>query len=133
MRGFALVAMLLLAGCANEGRAALEARLGTLVGSSEAELVRRVGVPARVYDADARRFLVYVELWPDVAYSPWSGFGFGFGGRHGGVGMAYGFGSPGLVDRYCEATFELAEGRVVAVGIRGSSCGWSGWPVIAPP
>jgi hypothetical protein len=133
MRGIVLAAILVLAGCANVARQRLEARLGELVGSGEAELVRRVGVPARVYNADGRRFLAYVELWPDVAYTPWTGFGYGFGGRHSGVGMAYGVGSPQFIDRFCEATFEVAAGRVVAMGIRGNSCGWSGWPLISPP
>ena len=128
-------AFLVLAGCATTGRPELEARLGELMGVPEAELVRRVGVPARVHDAEGRRFLAYVELWPDVAYMPWTSFGAGHFGRGGGmgIGMGYGFGSPQFIDRYCEATFEVSQGRVAGFALRGSSCGWSGWPVILPP
>jgi len=129
------VAVLMLAGCASSGRPELEARLGELMSIPEAELVRRVGVPARVHEAQGRRFLAYVELWPDVAYTPWTSIGIGHFGRGGGIGMGMGssFGSPQFIDRYCEATFEVAEGRVVGFAVRGSSCGWSGWPVILPP
>jgi len=129
------VAFLVLAGCASSGRPELEARLGELMSIPEAELVRRVGVPARVHEAEGRRFLAYVELWPDVAYTPWTSIGIGHFGRGGGIGMGMGssFGSPQFIDRYCEATFEVAEGRVAGFALRGSSCGWSGWPVILPP
>jgi hypothetical protein len=123
------LALLALAGCGTGGRQELEARLGELVGVPEAELVRRAGVPARVHEADGRRFLAYVELWPDVAYMPWAGFGAGAFGRGGGIGMAHGFGSPQFIDRSCEVTFEMSAGRVAGFTMRGSSCGWSGFPL----
>ncbi len=132
---FLVVAFLAPGGCATTGRPELEARLGELIGIPEAELVRRIGVPARVHESGGRRFLAFVELWPDIAYSPGASFGVGQFGRGGvmGMGMGYGFGSPQFIDRYCEATFELAEGRVTGFALRGSSCGWGGWPVILPP
>ncbi len=44
-----LVAMPLLAGCVNSARVGQEARLQTLVGGSEADLVRRMGAaPSRI-------------------------------------------------------------------------------------
>ena len=133
MRGLVIGMLLLgLAGCATTGRQELEARLAGLVGASEAELVRRVGVPARVHEAEGRRFLAYVERWPDVAYAPWAGFGGGYWGRGGGFGMGYGFAAPQLIERYCEATFEVSGGRVAGFSLRGSSCGWSGFPVVQP-
>jgi len=134
MRNAAIgLALMALAGCATGGRQDLEARLGEMVGVAEAELVRRVGVPARVHEAEGRRFLAYVEHWPDIAYMPWGGYGTRMYGRGGMFGMAVGGGSFQFIDRYCEATFEVADGVVSGFALRGSSCGWSGWPVILPP
>jgi hypothetical protein len=134
MRNAAIgLALLALAGCGTDGWQETEARLGALVGVPEAELVRRVGVPARVHETEGRRFLAYVEHWQDLAYAPWGGFGTRMYGRGGVFGMGVGGGSFQYADRYCEATFEVAEGRVAGVILRGNACGWSGWPAVLPP
>jgi len=121
--------LLALAGCGDPGREELEGRLGELVGTSETELVRRMGAPARVVEAGGRRFLAYTQSWLDTGYMPGAaaaGFG-GFGPR-GGFGMGYGFGAPLLVERNCEATFEVANSRVAAFTLRGNACRWINWP-----
>lgn len=124
----------LLPGCANHALEDLEARLGTLMGASEEDLVRRMGVPSRSYDTEGRKFLAYLERWSDPVVTPHVGFGGGFGHRgfHG-AGLGYGFnGYSQTIERFCETTFEVVRGKVAGYALRGSSCGWGGLPVIAP-
>lgn len=122
---------LALGGCANAALQDYEARVGALIGVSEAELVRRAGVPTRFYEAEGRRFLAYVERWDDIAVSSIPAFRPGpFGYGTGGFGPHTRF-EP--VNRSCETTFEVADGRVAGFSHRGSSCGWGGRPMIAPP
>jgi len=123
--------LLALAGCATGGVAEVEARLGELVGVAEAELVRRVGVPQRVHEANDRRFLAYVEYWPGMPAPRFAAFGVG-GWYHGGLGMGFGHSIPPAPERFCEATFEVNAGRVAGFQLRGTACGWSGWPAILP-
>lgn len=125
MRVVWLLAALALGGCANAGVQDLEARLGTLIGASEDDLVRRVGVPARMHETEGRRYLAFVQHWPDFAFFPGTGF------YQGAYGYRYRRG-PELVDRHCEVIFEVAQGRVAGFALRGSACGWNDWPVIAP-
>lgn len=127
MRGIVIgLALLALAGCGDPGREELEARLGEMVGGSEAELVRRMGVPARVVEAGGRRFLAYSQTWLDTAYMPGAAAaGFVGWGPRGPFG--YGFAGP-LVQRGCEATFEVAGDRVAGFTLRGNACRWINWP-----
>ncbi len=127
-----LLLLLVVAGCANNGRQELEARLVPLVGVTEDELLRRVGVPNRTADSGDRRFLAYTNTWTDVVGGPMVGIG----GFYGAPGWGYGWGwgaPPVVVDRTCDITFELAAGRVTSFTLRGNSCGWGNWPMIAPP
>lgn len=131
MRRAALVALLVLGSCANTWRTELQARLTPLVGVGEDDLVRRMGVPNRTFETGDRRFLAYVERWPDVVVTPFVGFG----GYYGAPGFGYGWGYapwPQPVERQCEITFELAERQVLGFTLRGSACGWGSWPIIAP-
>lgn len=131
MRGIVIgLALLALAGCGDPGRDELEARLGEMVGGSEAELVRRMGVPARVVEAGGRRFLAYSQTWLDTAYTPGAAAMAGFGGwgPRGAFGYGFGFGAPLLVERGCEATFEVAGDRVAGFTLRGNACRWINWP-----
>lgn len=123
--------LLALAGCASGGVEDVEARLGQLVGVPEAELVRRLGVPQRVHDADGRRFLAYVEYWPAMPSPRYAAFGMG-GWHRGGMGMGFGYSIPPSSEKFCEATFEVNAGRVAGFALRGTACGWSGWPPIQP-
>ena len=122
MRAFAAVAIVvpLLTGCANDTTANLDARLSGLVGASQAELERRVGPPTRSFQTDGRMFLAYTERWPDISL-------YGLG-RRGTLPTDI----PPLYERFCEITFELAQGRVNGFAYRGSSCGWGGRPMIEP-
>ena len=123
----------LLAGCANHTQQDLEARLGTLIGAPEADLVRRMGVPSRSYETEGRKFLAYFEPWADYAMVPGASFSGGMFGGGGGLGVGYGYRHyPEMVNRFCETTFEVVRGRVASFTLRGSSCGWGGWPVIGP-
>ncbi len=95
------------------------AYLSTLVGQPEAEVVRQLGVPTRVYETGGHKFLAYVERRERVYGGPVFG-GFGY------FGAGYGFydGFPAEVTvRTCETTFEVADARVLTWALRGNACG----------
>ena len=92
----------------------------TLVGQPETELVRQLGVPSRTYDAGGRRFIAYSERRTDI-YGGGPFFG-GFGYFGAGYGL-YGAFPAQVVERGCETTFEVGEGRVVSWALRGNACG----------
>ena len=118
----AALAALSLSACAT--REAFDQRQATFVGRSEAELVSALGVPARTYDTEGRRFLQYEDR-RIVSYPGSVGFGYGgyYGRRFGyaGFGGVGGFG-PTIETRACDLTFELRGGRVVGFNARGDSC-----------
>ena len=100
------------------------AYLNTLVGQPETELVRQLGVPSRTYDTGGRRFVAYSERRADIyGGGPFIGGGFGRFGYYGGGYGLYGAFPATVVERGCETTFELAEGRVVSWSLRGNACG----------
>jgi hypothetical protein len=120
MRYLFLATALLLAACSNG--ADRTAFLNTLVGQSQSELVRRIGVPTRSFVADGRTFLAYDEERSSTAYSGGTLFFGGFGGFHGG-GFGYGAGLPTeIVPRRCETTFEIINDRVATWSLRGNAC-----------
>ena len=105
-----------LAGCANS-LAERGATLKTLVGMSEADLVRTLGVPTRTAEVEGNRFLAYRENRLDIV----PGAPMGFWAWHG--GLVYGGGlPPEVVQRTCETTFELVDGRVRGFTLRGNAC-----------
>jgi len=114
-----LAVPLLLAGCADYGRAEREARMAAFVGVSETDLIRQLGVPTRTVDSGGHRFLAYVksqvELVPATPF-----YGFGPGGFY---PWGYGGGFPAhAVEWRCETTFELVDGKVFAWSQRGNYC-----------
>jgi hypothetical protein len=115
----ALIAVPLLAGCATGALQEREAVLGQLIGQSEAELVRQMGVPTRAFEADGHRFLAYLERRVDVipGTGPWAPF---WGRRWGYYGPDF---PPQVVERACETTFEIAGGKVQSFQLRGNACG----------
>lgn len=124
----AALAGCLLAGCAG-GTEAFDQRMAGYVGRSETELVGRLGVPTRTYDApDGSRLLQY-DAAPAPAASSGLSLGLGVGsfgwGRGGGVGtgVGLGFGVPvAPAAEGCSATFEVRDGRVAAFRRRGEAC-----------
>ena len=120
----AIFAALSLSACAT--REGFVARQTALVGHSEAELVATLGVPARTYDVEGRRFLQYEDrrLASYGGAYPYGAFGYGFGRRGFGTGLGLGFGGgyPLVETRGCDTTFELHSGRVVGFGARGNAC-----------
>ena len=93
--------------------------LATLVGQPEAELVRRLGVPSRTYETGGRKFLAYSEQHSDViGGGPFFG-GPGYFGS--GYGLYGGFPTE-VVERSCETTFEVGDGRVLAWSLHGNAC-----------
>lgn len=120
----AALAALTLSACAT--REGFVARQSALVGQSEAELVATLGVPARTYDVEGRRFLQYEDRRL-VSYGgayPYGGLGYGFGRRGFGTGLGFGLGGgyPLIETRSCDTTFEVHGGRVVGFGARGNAC-----------
>lgn len=97
--------------------------LAGLVGQSETEAVRQLGVPTRSYETSGRKFIAYDERRADLL--PGTPFLGGYGGL-GYIGAGYGtFGGfpPGIIERGCETTLEVAGGRVVSWALRGAACG----------
>lgn len=99
-----LLAVFLLAGCATS--AGFESRMAAYVGRSEGDLVASLGVPARIYQTEGRRFLQY-ERRRVVAESA---------GRWGWAG------SYGVETLNCSVTFEIEAGRVDGFTSRGNDC-----------
>lgn len=93
--------------------------LASFVGRSDAEVVRRLGVPTRTYEADGHRFLAYAEHRSEILST---GLGAGDFGGFGYYGSGFGFSSSEVIDRVCETTFELVNGRVMTWSLRGNAC-----------
>jgi len=127
MRYAGLIILALLGGCAgyNVG-ATRRAQANALIGQSEADLVRALGVPTRTIETEGRRFLAYEDRRLDILPGFGGGYaGFGYGGFHrfgGGFGLGAGFPDE-IVERGCDTTFELSGGRVQAYTLRGNACG----------
>lgn len=90
--------------------------LATLVGQPEAEVVRRLGVPSRTYETNGRKFLAYSERRSEVL-----SLGVGFGG-YGYFGPNFGYYPSQVIERGCETTFEIGDGRVLTWSLRGNAC-----------
>ncbi len=121
---------LLLSACASHSLERRQALLAPLVGQSEADLVRQLGVPSRTLETDGHRFLAYTERRAEVipaasgfvgAPFPFRGFGGfgGFGGFDDFEGTSF---PPALIQHVCETTFEIVAGRVAGFSLRGDDC-----------
>ncbi len=113
-----IILALLLAGCVQTAPVDREAMLARFVGQTEEVLVREMGVPARVVETGGRKFFAYVEKRAEYYQPPplFMGYGRGpFGG------MPH-FQAGETIERVCETTFELAEGKVVSARMRGDLC-----------
>jgi len=118
----ALAGVPLVAGCVDPNEVALEARLQTLVGGSEADLVRRLGAaPTQVVDRGGIRYLSWMYFWPVQPY-----------GTVAAAPSAVPYGAPDRSNRFCETTFAVEQGRVAGYSLRGDWCGWGGYPHVAP-
>lgn len=95
--------------------------LDALVGRSEANAVRVLGVPDRSFEAGGRRFLAFVDRRSE-AYGGGVGIFGTYGYSYGGPGvLAYDPG-PAIYQRLCETTLEIAEGSVASYTLRGNAC-----------
>ena len=114
----ALFILPLLAACAQPAPQNRQAELQPLIGQSEVDLVRRMGVPTRSFDVEGHHFLAYLER--DVTVLPGSGAWQPFWGGwwYHGPDVA-----PEIVDRICETTFEITAGKVQSYQLRGNACG----------
>ena len=105
-----------------------EAFLNTFIGKNETEVVRQLGVPARSFETQGRRFLAYDERSADVyPGGPFWGGPFWGGPYYGGVRpFGYGYGayafSPYVAEWTCETTFEIVNTRVTSWSLRGNAC-----------
>lgn len=121
LRAAVLLALLLLGACANQELAKRRAFLTSMVGQSEIDLVRQMGVPTRSFDLNGERFLAYDDRRLDYVpgfYTgpPWWGPGWG------GWGWGWGWAPPMVIARGCEATFEIRAGKVASYSLRGPEC-----------
>ena len=122
-----LAGIALLAGCAYPNPQHVQA-LNALIGKSETDLLRSYGVPNRTYDSAGHKFLAYsrnrIESIPGDGFG-YGGFGYGYGGfGYGGFGPGFGYGGfgPDIVQRDCDTTFELTNGKVASWSLRGNDC-----------
>ncbi len=116
-----MMAVPLLAGCVDSARVGQEARLHTLVGGSEQDLVRRMGAaPSQVNEQRGLRYLSWMHYWPEQSPGAMA------------VAPSRAPGDAGASTRFCETTFAVEQGRVAGYSLRGDSCGWGGYPRVAP-
>jgi hypothetical protein len=114
-----LVLLPLLTGCISEPDR--RAVLNSLLGKSETDAVRVLGVPDRSFESGGRRFLAFVDRRSE-AYGGGVGIFGTYGYAYGGPGvLAYDPG-PAVFQRLCEMTIEIAEGRVASYSLRGNAC-----------
>ena len=107
----ALLCAALLTAC-TDGRAARMAAMNQFVGQPEQTLVLRMGVPTRSYDADGVKYLAYDEQRTDVIPPPPSFGPWWFNPM-----------PAQVIQRWCETTFQVADGVVRSFTLRGNSCG----------
>jgi hypothetical protein len=125
MRALPLLAALALAACATG--AGFDARMQSLVGVTEGDLVQRIGIPDGDFATpEGRRFLQYERLGTAApSAAPVIGFGVGGFGWRGGYGSGLGIGTafPAYAPPSpCSVTFEMRAGRVASFTRRGSGC-----------
>lgn len=104
-----LLPPLLLASCAPGPT--LDEQLSTQINRTELELVSSWGVPARSYEVEGRRFLLYEQRRMILLQGPSY-----YGPRWGG------WGAPVAGEVTCNITFELRDGRVQGFSHRGQGC-----------
>jgi hypothetical protein len=116
-----LPAVLALAGCAYPNPEHV-AESNALVGKTETQLVRALGVPSRTYETGGHKFLAYSRSKLEtIPGDPGFGPGWGWGYWHGGWGGWGGF-PPEIIQRDCESTFDLVNGVVQSWSFRGNDC-----------
>jgi hypothetical protein len=98
------------AACTDDSAARMAA-LNRLVGQPEQTLLQTMGVPTRSYETDGAKFLAYdesrVDFIPGVP---------GIGIMHAGAMP------PQTIERWCETTFQVAQGTVRSFTLRGNAC-----------
>ncbi|MDT7951543.1 MAG: hypothetical protein RQ966_08560 [Acetobacteraceae bacterium] len=109
--GLVLLAAVTLAGC--ETGPSRQQYLASLVGRPESDVLRAMGAPNHLIEANGHRFLAYENTAVGYASTvPFGPFGFGY--------YYYPVGIP--VARTCETTIEVADGKVVSWTLRGNAC-----------
>ena len=100
-----------LAGCAPSGPSRLDVTLASMVGQSEAQVVRQWGVPDQTFDVGGEHFIVYRSIRQSVipGGGPWGPPWWGWGGSQ-------------VVTNVCDITFEIEQGKVKTYSYRGA-CG----------
>ncbi len=113
-----LLLPLVLAACAQGPT--LDQRLSTFVGRSEGDLVAALGVPARTYEADGRRFLQFENRRSIAISQPGLHQPFFYGP----YGPRWGYvpAPPAYAVVGCDVTFALREARVESFSYRGQGC-----------
>jgi hypothetical protein len=122
MRRIAPLALLLaLVACHTGPSPERIAFLNSLIGDSQTDLVRRLGVPNRTFETGGHTFLAYdqnstqvIPGPPTPDFYPWGPLGWGWGWP--------GYSPPTVVQLGCETTFEIADGKVLHWTLRGNAC-----------
>jgi hypothetical protein len=121
--------LLAAAGCAAGHDPPMMSReqLGKLVGLTEPQLIRQVGVPTRSYMLDNSKFLEYDRTRLIYSYGEPLGGPLGTYQPNAGLEAPYSgvnpFYQPEPAVHVCDVLFEIADGRVQSFRQRGNSCG----------
>ena len=115
--GWIVVACIFLTGCATTAK--YEAQVQKWIGATERQLVEDWGVPSRTHEMDGIKFFEYKSNEIRLVGGYPSFYGMGPLGR----GMWMGGAMPPDVQKLtCVTTFELTDGIVTKVVIRGNNC-----------
>jgi hypothetical protein len=115
----AMVFAAALAGCVAPGPSGRELALSGLIGQNESAAVQLLGVPDRSFETEGKRYLSFSERRL-AAYPGLVPFG-GYYRRYHGFYSA-GFYQPEFVERGCETTLEIVDGKVASFALRGNAC-----------
>jgi hypothetical protein len=109
----AILAVLALASCAPNMGEIRRTQLQSLVGLSEVDAIRALGVPNRTVMADGHKFL----QWDQKSQTTYPGvWGYGWGPPwYGGV-------PPTIIDQTCQTMLDIENNRVLSWVMRGNGC-----------
>ncbi len=102
----------------------LDSRMAGYIGTPEAVLVQKFGVPDKQIEVNGDKYLAYDQH--HISITPGFGAFGGFGGWYGGPyfgGPVFETGiPPQVVERDCETTFLVRGDKVVSFTLRGNDC-----------
>lgn len=119
MRIIPLLAMAIVSGCATQGK--YEAKLNSMIGYSEIDVVSTFGLPERSYEIGEHKFIKYSDNSTGYIPATSPSYTTTFIGNKA-YTQAYGGTSAINVDFNCNTTFDIVDGYVRDWRISGNNC-----------